>query len=128
MQFCLRGDENLCDHFQATGLHSDGGYAEFAVVSEDFAYPIPPAFTDSQQRPSSAQGDRLQGLEALRRKTGASSVFTASGLCPYCHPGGQALGVHSLRIHQKGQMAHQDLALRWAPTGWEQREIPAGMS
>ncbi len=35
--FCVRGDENLCDDFRATGLHAHGGYAEYTVVSEDFA-------------------------------------------------------------------------------------------
>ena len=39
--FCARGDENLCDDFRATGLHAHGGYAEYTVVSEDFAYPDP---------------------------------------------------------------------------------------
>ena len=45
-QFCLRGEENLCPQFKATGCDADGGYAEYMVISEDFAYEIPQRFTD----------------------------------------------------------------------------------
>jgi propanol-preferring alcohol dehydrogenase len=45
-QFCLRGEENLCPQFKATGCDADGGYAEYMVISEDFAYKIPQSFTD----------------------------------------------------------------------------------
>jgi propanol-preferring alcohol dehydrogenase len=46
-QFCRRGLENLCDRFQGTGCHANGGYAEYMVISEDFAYQIPEAFDDA---------------------------------------------------------------------------------
>ena len=45
-QFCLRGEENLCASFQATGCHADGGYAEYMVIPEDYAYKIPERFSD----------------------------------------------------------------------------------
>ena len=35
---CRRGDENLCEHPQFTGWDSDGGYAEYAIVDERYAY------------------------------------------------------------------------------------------
>lgn len=50
-EFCLRGDENLCRQFKATGRDANGGYAEFVTVREDFAYPIPSAFTDIEAAP-----------------------------------------------------------------------------
>lgn len=40
-KFCLSGQENLCQQFKATGCHADGGYAEYMVVSEQYAYKIP---------------------------------------------------------------------------------------
>lgn len=40
--FCLRGQENLCPHFKATGRDAHGGYAEYMAVKESFAYAIPP--------------------------------------------------------------------------------------
>src|SRR5688572_10721640 len=50
-RFCLRGDENLCVSPRFTGWDDDGGYAEFAVVDEAYAYPLPDAFDDEQAAP-----------------------------------------------------------------------------
>ena len=36
-----RDDENLSEEFRATGRDVDGGYAEFVVVPERYAFPIP---------------------------------------------------------------------------------------
>jgi propanol-preferring alcohol dehydrogenase len=46
-KFCRSGAENLCDQFQGTGCHANGGYAEYMIISEDFAYRIPGEFTDA---------------------------------------------------------------------------------
>jgi len=45
-KFCRRGTENLCEQFRGTGCDADGGYAEYMVISEDFAYRIPERFPD----------------------------------------------------------------------------------
>lgn len=66
---CREGRENLCDQFQGTGCHANGGYAEFMLVSEDFAYPIPERFSDSQAAPLLCAGAigyrdlRLSGIK-----------------------------------------------------------------
>jgi len=39
--FCKRGEENLCDAIAFTGYSIDGGYAEYALVRSDFAFPLP---------------------------------------------------------------------------------------
>ncbi len=49
--FCLQGNENLCADFKSTGCDADGGYAEYVVISEKFAFPIPERFTDVQAAP-----------------------------------------------------------------------------
>src|SRR6202022_3127615 len=49
--YCRRGFENLCDQVQFTGYHVDGGYAEFAIVHEAFAHPIPRKFSDDNAAP-----------------------------------------------------------------------------
>ncbi|MBN1807115.1 MAG: zinc-dependent alcohol dehydrogenase family protein [Sedimentisphaerales bacterium] len=49
--FCMAGNENLCSHAKWTGKDADGGYAEFTVISENFAYHIPKEFSDSQAAP-----------------------------------------------------------------------------
>ncbi|HWR17855.1 MAG TPA: zinc-dependent alcohol dehydrogenase family protein [Terriglobales bacterium] len=68
--FCRRDLENLCPNAQFTGYDADGGYAEYTVVDEDFAYPIPPQFTDLNAAPLLCAGIigyrsfRLSGAKA----------------------------------------------------------------
>lgn len=50
-RFCLQGNENLCVDFKGTGCNADGGYAEYCVVSDRFAYPVPAVFSDAQAAP-----------------------------------------------------------------------------
>jgi alcohol dehydrogenase, propanol-preferring len=45
-KFCSQGLENLCQEFKATGCHANGGYAEYMVISEDYAYKIPERIED----------------------------------------------------------------------------------
>jgi propanol-preferring alcohol dehydrogenase len=67
--FCKEGNENLCPEFEATGCQVNGGYAEYTVVSEDFAYLIPDRFTDSEAAPllcAGAIGFRDLRLSGIR--------------------------------------------------------------
>jgi propanol-preferring alcohol dehydrogenase len=69
-QFCREGNENLCSQFEATGCQTNGGYAQYTVVSEDFAYLIPDRFTDSQAAPllcAGAIGFRALTLSGIKR-------------------------------------------------------------
>jgi len=50
-RFCLEGNENLCPEFRATGCHANGGYGRYTVVREDFAYPVPERFSDTEAAP-----------------------------------------------------------------------------
>ena len=49
--FCNNGLENLCSQFKATGCDENGGYAEYIKISEEYAYKIPPVFSDSETAP-----------------------------------------------------------------------------
>ena len=49
--FCREGNENLCTDFKGTGCQADGGYAEYIVISEKFAFSIPERFADAQAAP-----------------------------------------------------------------------------
>jgi len=62
--FCLNGEENLCEAAKWTGKDVDGGYAEYTVISEDFAYPIPERFTEVKAAPLLCAG--VIGYRALR--------------------------------------------------------------
>jgi propanol-preferring alcohol dehydrogenase len=63
-KFCLEGNENLCADFEATGRDAHGGYAGFTTVREDFAFPIPDAFTDFEAAPLLCAG--TIGYRSLR--------------------------------------------------------------
>jgi propanol-preferring alcohol dehydrogenase len=62
--FCLKGNENLCEKARFTGYDVDGGYAQYIVVPEDFAYPIPDGFSDLEAAPLLCAG--IVGFRALR--------------------------------------------------------------
>ncbi|UCD31903.1 MAG: zinc-dependent alcohol dehydrogenase family protein [Desulfobacterales bacterium] len=49
--YCVKGNENLCVKFRATGRDANGGYAQYMTVSEHFAYNIPDIFSDAQAAP-----------------------------------------------------------------------------
>jgi propanol-preferring alcohol dehydrogenase len=57
-------DENLSPEFRATGRDADGGYAEFMVIGQEYAYPIPDKFSDEQAAPLLCAG--AVGYRALR--------------------------------------------------------------
>ena len=63
--FCAAGRENLCEQPLFTGYHRDGGFAEYAVVPEPFAYSLPAAFRDAEAAPLLCAG--IIGFRALRR-------------------------------------------------------------
>lgn len=48
---CGGADENLSPDFRATGRDVNGGYAEYMVVGEDYAYAIPEQFSDQEAAP-----------------------------------------------------------------------------
>jgi propanol-preferring alcohol dehydrogenase len=50
-RFCLRGQENLCDHPIFTGYHVDGGFAEYALADERFCFALPDAYSDLEIAP-----------------------------------------------------------------------------
>jgi propanol-preferring alcohol dehydrogenase len=64
-RFCTRGDENLCVDPKFTGWDADGGYADYAVVPEAYAYVLPDVFDDVHVAPLLCAG--IIGYRALRR-------------------------------------------------------------
>ena len=62
--FCRSDGENLCREFRGTGCDADGGYAEYMVVPQESAYPIPEPFRDVEAAPLLCAG--VVGYRALR--------------------------------------------------------------
>src|SRR6185436_13967806 len=62
---CRRGGENLCRSATFTGWDADGGYAQYAVVHEGYAYALPAQVSASVLAPLLCSG--VIGYRALRR-------------------------------------------------------------
>lgn len=64
-KYCLSGRENLCPNARFTGWDSDGGYAEYTLVREDFAYRLPDNIDDEHAAPLLCAG--IIGFRAIER-------------------------------------------------------------
>ena len=63
-EFCLRGEENLCGSFLATGRDIDGGYSEYMKIGRDYVFKIPDLFKDEEAAPLLCAG--AIGYRSLR--------------------------------------------------------------
>ena len=63
-EFCLRGEENLCDAARFTGCDRDGGFAEYVVAEASYCLRLPDDIDDVHAAPLLCAG--LIGYRALR--------------------------------------------------------------
>jgi propanol-preferring alcohol dehydrogenase len=63
-EFCVSGQENLCDRARFTGYQIDGGYAEETIADARYCFPIPDAYDDAAAAPLLCAG--LIGHRCLR--------------------------------------------------------------
>jgi propanol-preferring alcohol dehydrogenase len=64
-RFCVAGRENLCEASAYTGWTHDGGFAQYALVPDAFAYAIPRGIDDAEAAPLLCAG--IIGYRALLR-------------------------------------------------------------
>jgi propanol-preferring alcohol dehydrogenase len=64
-KYCRAGNENLCPYALFTGYDEDGGFAEYALVRDTFAYAIPAGIDSATATPLLCAG--IIGYRALRR-------------------------------------------------------------
>ena len=64
-RWCRHGRENLCESSRYTGWDAYGGYAEYALVDESYAYALPDAFDDEHAAPLLCAG--IIGYRSLLR-------------------------------------------------------------
>lgn len=125
-RFCREGRENLCENQRFTGYDADGGYAEYAVVSEDFAYEIPERFSDTEAAPLLCAG--IVGYRALRRANlpdgGRLAIY---GFGSSAHIIAQIAMARGCRVYVVSRGAgHRELATRLGATwaGENAEEMP----
>ena len=64
-EYCLKGEENLCDKPLYTGYQTQGGFAEYTVCLADFAIPLPGSRSAIHTAPLLCAG--LIGYRAYRK-------------------------------------------------------------
>ena len=108
-RFCRRGAENLCVNPKFTGWDLDGGYADYCLVDEAFAYVLPEALPGEQAAPLLCAG--IIGYRALR--------------CAAVPPGGR-LGIYGFggSAHLTAQLAlHEGLRVHVLTRGEANRDL-----
>lgn len=119
-EFCASGQENLCEKFIATGRDEHGGYAEYIVVPERFAYLIPDYFSDAEAAPLLCAGAiGFRSLELCNTKNGQRIGLTGFGasahlvlkLIKYQYPDSE---VYVFARNSKEQEFALELGAAWA--------------
>lgn len=64
-EYCSTARENLCPASTYTGFHSNGGYAEYLTVPEEYVYRVPEGYADFEAAPLLCAG--IIGFRALKR-------------------------------------------------------------
>jgi alcohol dehydrogenase, propanol-preferring len=71
-QYCVSGQENLCDSPEFTGATRDGGYATHAIADSNFCFPLPDGIGDVEVAPLLCAG--LIGWRAYRMTGDAQKI------------------------------------------------------
>ena len=104
--YCAMGSEQFCEHGKMLGHHTDGGYAEYIVVPERNAVPLPEEIPFEQGATlMCASATSFHALHKSRMKPGESvAVFGIGGLGASAVQLARALGaldVYAVDINPK---------------------------
>ncbi len=109
-RYCTSGRENLCDRAKFTGYDIDGGYAQFTVADERYAFALPAGYPDLQAAPLLCAG--LIGYRSLRM-TGDARRLGLYGFGGAAHLIAQVAvweGRHVFGLTRPGDTAAQEFA------------------
>lgn len=111
-EFCLSGQENLCDRAAFTGYQIDGGYAEHAVADARFCFELPNTLDDTHAAPLLCAG--LIGYRSLRM-AGDARRLGIFGFGAAAHLVAQVAAARGQQIYaftRAGDVEAQKFALR----------------
>jgi propanol-preferring alcohol dehydrogenase len=127
-EFCLRGEENLCDRARFTGLDRDGGFAEYIVAEAAYCLRLPDTLDDLHAAPLLCAG--LIGYRALRM-TGDARRLGLYGFGAAAHIVAQVARFEARECHafvRPGDAAAARFALElgcaWAGDSDSQAPVP----
>jgi propanol-preferring alcohol dehydrogenase len=97
-RFCTSERENLCVAPRFTGWDVNGGYAEYLVAEQDYAYALPTEFDDLHAAPLLCAG--IIGYRALRQsKCPPAGRLGLYGFGGSAHLAAQVAMADGLRVH-----------------------------
>jgi alcohol dehydrogenase, propanol-preferring len=112
-RYCLRGQENLCDHLLFNGYTLDGGYADYMVASAAFCFRLPAVYDHLTAAPLLCAG--LIGYRTYRLAGDAAERVGIYGFGAAAHVIAQ-IAVHEGRrvfaFTRPGDEATQAFAVR----------------
>lgn len=111
-EYCLAGQENLCDEAEITGETVQGGYAEYICAEEGFVTPIPDSIDSEHAAPLFCPGiTAYKAVKAAEPSRGKSvGIFGVGGVG---HLAIQLAKLHGSRVIAASRTKkHLDLAKR----------------
>jgi propanol-preferring alcohol dehydrogenase len=127
-EFCRSGQENLCNRPHFTGYTLDGGYAEYATADANYAFAIPPQYSDAEAAPLMCAG--LIGYRAWKQVNEARRLGIY-GFGAAAHIVAQLAVYHDQEVYaftRRGDASAQRLArqlgARWAGASEERSPKP----
>ncbi len=111
-RFCRRGAENLCLAPSFTGWDRDGGYADYCLAEEAYAYGLPSGLDDELAAPLLCAG--IIGYRALvSAAVPAGGTLGIYGFGGSAHLTAQVAMAQGLRVHVRTRgAANRELAAR----------------
>jgi propanol-preferring alcohol dehydrogenase len=117
-RYCTSQRENLCDEAQFTGYTLNGGYAEYAVADQDYAFLLPESYSDAEAAPLLCAG--LIGYRALVAAGDAPTIgiygFGAAAhiIAQVAHWDGRKVFAFTKPGDNAGQAFARTLGAQWA--------------
>lgn len=78
-QYCRSGKAHLCENLSALGVNVDGGFAQYSLVPETQAYPLPPGISYEQAALIEPVACCLRGIQQARIQPGDKVVVLGGG-------------------------------------------------
>ena len=126
-KFCLTDRENLCPDAKFTGWNVDGGFAEYSVISEDFAYNLGANLSFEEITPLLCAG--IAGYRSLRltqvKKGEKIGLYGFGPTASYVLQVAKYLGIETFVItrSEKNKNWAKKLEADWV--GGYEKELPA---
>jgi len=83
--FCRTNDIHLCKNNRCFGLFADGGFAEYAVINANFAYPLPDSVSWLEGAMVEPIACCMHGAEIAQYRTGDSVLIHGVGAIGNIH-------------------------------------------